>query len=64
MRLVISNATENVKLTEPGLSDGLAKQTFGDYWITFHLLPYPEAGKERSAGEYRLLLSVGRLKSK
>jgi hypothetical protein len=58
----VSNNKTEVELTEPGLTDSPYQYTFRDYWIIFHLLPYPEAGKEITADQYRLLMSVSKLK--
>jgi len=47
-------------LTEPGLTDQYAKETYEEYQLTFHVKPYPEAGKKISRDEYRLLLIVSK----
>jgi hypothetical protein len=48
-------------LTESGLSDQSNKIIYDKYGITFHVLPYPELGKEISRDEYRLRLMLSRL---
>ena len=53
-------SSQQLKLTQPGLTEQPAKDTFEEYQLTFKVEPYPEAGKEISADEYRLLLTVGR----
>ena len=47
-------------LTEPGLSDQYTKETYQEYQFTFHVQPYPEADKQISPDEYRLLLKVSK----
>ena len=59
---IVSNNTTDIELTEPGLTDSPYQYTFRDYWIIFHLLPYPEAGKEITADQYRLVMSISKLK--
>lgn len=61
VRFVSKNTTE-LELTEPGLTDSLAQYTFQDYYITFRLLPYPEAGREITADQYRLQMTINKLK--
>ena len=58
----VSNNMTEIELTEPGLTDSLAQYTFQNYFITFHLLPYPEAGKEITADQYRLTMFVNKVK--
>ena len=62
VKIASSNGTQNIDLTEPGLSAGMSQQTFGNYWINFRLLPYPVVGKEKAVSDYRFYLSVSRLK--
>ena len=59
---IVSNNTTEIELSEPGLTVSPYQYTFRDYWITFHLLPYPEVGKEISKEQYRLTMSVNKLK--
>ena len=47
-------------LTEPGLTDQPDKEIYKNYQFTFHVQPYPEAGKQISKDEYRLLLTVNK----
>ncbi len=54
--------SEDIELTEPGLSGEYNQVTYRNYQFTFHVTPYPEAGKPISADEYRLLLTVSKLK--
>jgi hypothetical protein len=45
-------------LTEPGLTDHYTRETYEEYHLAFHVEPYPEAGKNISKDDYRLLLIV------
>ena len=45
-------------LTEPGLTDAPSWETYEGYSLSFHVTPYPEAGKKIAADEYRLSLIV------
>jgi hypothetical protein len=47
-------------LTEPGLTDAPSRETYQEYSLSFHVMPYPEAGKKIAQEEYRLLLVVTR----
>ena len=51
-------SSQQLELTEPGLTDAPARETFKVYEITYKVGPYPEVGKEISADEYRLLITV------
>ena len=51
-------STQRLELTEPGLTDAPARETFKEYDITYKVEPYPEVGKEISADEYRLLITI------
>ena len=57
---VVSNNTTEIQLAEGGLTDHTNRQTFRDYQIDFHLLPYPEVGTEITADQYRLQLTVSK----
>ena len=59
---IVSNNTTEIELSEPGLTASPYQYIFRDYWITFHLLPYPEVGKEITSDQYRLQMSVSKLK--
>jgi hypothetical protein len=61
VRLTTGNGILELELAQPGLSDARSQQTSGDIWIAFRLQPYPEAGKQIAADEYRLFLAVRRL---
>ncbi|MFC1954435.1 hypothetical protein ACFLVZ_01265 [Chloroflexota bacterium] len=62
VRMVSYNTDVKFELTEPGLTDQGHSIVFRDYLISFHLLPYPEAGIETSKGEYQLRLTINKLK--
>ena len=49
---------QQLELTEPGLTDAPARETFKEYEITYKVEPYPEVGKEISADEYHLRITV------
>ena len=51
-------STQRFELTEPGLTDAPARETFKEYDITYKIEPYPELEKEISADEYRLLITI------
>ncbi len=58
---ITDNGSSNmIVLTQPGLTDQYAKETYKEYQLTFNVEPYPEAGKEIAADEYRLLLIVSK----
>ena len=61
----IVEITENgspyqIVLTQPGLTDEYAEETYKEYQLTFKVEPYPEVDKEIAADEYRLLLIVSK----
>ncbi|MFC2021559.1 hypothetical protein ACFLU1_07285 [Chloroflexota bacterium] len=62
VRLVSYDKDLKVELSEPGLTDQGNGLVFLDYLINFHLLPYPEDGVETGKGDYRLRLTISRLK--
>ncbi|MFC1932245.1 hypothetical protein ACFLXU_01260 [Chloroflexota bacterium] len=62
VQLTDNDSSEKIELTEHGLSAQSSEVTYKDYQFAFHVIPYPEAGKEITTGEYRLLLSVSKLK--
>jgi hypothetical protein len=54
-----NGGTQSKVLTQPGLSAPVTTD-YGRYDILFNVLPYPEAGKEIKADDYRLELTVTR----
>ena len=52
---------QQVKLSQPGLTDEPARETYGEYELTYRVEPYPEkAAIEIATDEYRLLLIVSK----
>ncbi|MFC1964212.1 DUF3221 domain-containing protein [Chloroflexota bacterium] len=49
---------QQLELAEPGLTSAPAREIFKDYEMIYKVEPYPEVGKEISADEYRLLITV------
>ena len=48
-------------LTEPGLTNEYHGERYEEYEITFHVTPYPEAGKKIPTDAYQLHLIVSKL---
>ena len=48
-------------LTEPGLTDEYSRERYEEYELTFHVTPYPEAGKKIPMDAYQLHLIVSKL---
>ncbi len=53
-------SSQQLKLTQPGLTEQYVMETYKDYQLTFKVEPYPEEGKEIAADEYRLLLIISK----
>ncbi|MFC1874367.1 hypothetical protein ACFLYX_03600 [Chloroflexota bacterium] len=51
-----------MELIEPGLTDQTIGQTYKDYQLNFRVVPYPEAGRKTTPEEYRLRLTVNKVK--
>ncbi|MFC1938475.1 hypothetical protein ACFLVS_01275 [Chloroflexota bacterium] len=51
-------STQQLELTEPGLTDAPSRVIFQEYEITYKVEPYPEVGKEILPDEYRLVTTV------
>ena len=47
-------------LTQSGLTDEYAEETYKEYRLTFKVEPYPEVGAEIASADYRLLLTVSK----
>ncbi len=60
VEISVDGSSQQLKLTQPGLTEQPARNTFEEYQLTFKVEPYPEAGKEIAADEYRLLLVVAK----
>jgi len=61
VELTYAGSSYRMALTEPGLTDEYSKERYEGYEITFHVIPYPEAGEKISRDTYRLQLIVSRL---
>ncbi|HEY31985.1 MAG TPA: hypothetical protein G4O10_02625 [Dehalococcoidia bacterium] len=56
--------SEEITLTQPGLTDQSARQFYQGYFFTFNVEPYPEeAEKPIKCSEYRLRLTITRSSS-
>ena len=53
-----NGSLQQLKLTQPGLTEQPTRQAYKEYQLTFKVEPYPQEGKEIAADEYRLLLIV------
>ncbi len=61
IEVVKGTISQKVDLVEQGLSDGSAKEQFGQYEFQFKILPYPEKAEVKiESGEYRLMLTVNK----
>ncbi len=53
--------SQEIVLTQPGLTDQHAEETHSGYRFTFGVEPYPEeADKQIKSSEYRLLLTISK----
>jgi len=59
VRITHQGTSYSLVLNQPGLTEQ-AQEAFINYTLTFSLHPYPRAGEEISAGEYRLTLTVSK----
>jgi hypothetical protein len=55
-----AGSLNRMTLTEPGLTDECSQDNYAGYLLTFHLCPYPNAGKKIPMDEYRLNLTVNK----
>ena len=53
-----NGSLQQLKLTQPGLTEQPTREAYKEYQLTFKVEPYPQEGKEIAADEYRLLLIV------
>ena len=60
VEISMDGSSQQLNLSQPGLTDAPAKAIYGEYELTYKVEPYPEAGKEIAADEYRLLLIVSK----
>jgi hypothetical protein len=57
----IQNGTTNkTVLTQLGLTEGYATETYEVYQLRFRIEPYPQSGKKISNSDYRLLLTISK----
>jgi hypothetical protein len=61
VELTHAGSSYRMALTEPGLTDEYYRERYEEYELTFHVTPYPEAGKKIPMDEYRLHLTVSKL---
>lgn len=61
IELVHMGSSYHMVLTEPGLTDEYARERYEGYEISFHVTPYPEAGKRIAEDTYRLHLIINKL---
>lgn len=61
VELTQADVSNQASLTEPGLRDEYSRQMYEGYELTFHVTPYPEAGKNIPADKYRLHLIIGKI---
>ncbi len=54
-------SSANLTLVEPG-HGGQSNQTYNSYLFSFHVEPYPEVGKPIVKEDYRLILTVDKLR--
>ncbi|MFC1969176.1 DUF3221 domain-containing protein [Chloroflexota bacterium] len=57
-KISTDESTQQLELTEPGLTDAPSRVIFQEYEITYKVEPYPEVGKEILPDEYRLVTTV------
>jgi len=59
LKITSDGSTTDLYLIQMGLSDQTG-QDYLSYRFLFNLMPYPSAGKNIGAGDYRLVLKVTR----
>jgi hypothetical protein len=62
VKIKTTDSAEDFELIETGLTDLPNRLTYDGYWIYFSLLPYPELPGGIDADEYRLQLTVSKMK--
>ncbi len=61
LEITQDGTSQEIVLTQPGLTDQPAVETHSGYRFTFGVEPYPEeADKQIKSGEYRLLLTISK----
>jgi len=61
VELTRAGVSNQLLLTEPGLTDEYSRERYEGYELTFHVTPYPQAGKKIPADKYRLHLIITKL---
>ena len=60
IELTQNRATSKTVLTQSGLTEGYAIETYELYQLKFRVEPYPQAGKAINKSDYRLLLTISK----
>jgi len=60
VEITYRESLHQVELTEPGLTSWPPENTFKEYKIAYHVEPYPQAGTEIVAEDYRLFLRISK----
>ena len=59
LEIINNGVSEEITITQPGLTDHPSQESFQGYIFTFNIEPYPEeAEKQIKSSEYRLTLTV------
>jgi len=60
LEITYRESSHQVELTEPGLTSWPPENIFNEYKIAYHIEPYPQAGTEIVAEDYRLFLRISK----
>ena len=61
IEILTDGSSQQLELSQPGLTDAPARETYGEYELTYRVEPYPEKAEvEIAVDEYRLILIVNR----
>jgi hypothetical protein len=60
MQITHGGTVSAVTLIDKGGTDGYTTQIIDQYKLVFKLTPYPEAGKTRLPGDYKLFMTVNK----
>ncbi|MFC1864286.1 hypothetical protein ACFLYG_00445 [Chloroflexota bacterium] len=60
LEITYRESLHRVELTEPGLTSWPPGNSFKEYMIAYHVEPYPQAGTEIAAEDYRLFLRISK----
>lgn len=61
LEITQARSSYRMALTEPGLTDEYSRERYEGYGLSFHVTPYPEAGKKIPMDAYQLHLTVTKL---